>query len=285
MYSKRTDLALDMAKELKTANSSGYSQSVYDLYETEITKIDIEDERGAKAFSKPVGTYITATLSKRWYIDNDEGMRCAKALSEELLNLLPKDGTVLVVGLGNIGITADAIGPLAIQKIIATRHLKEQLPNEFSGLHSVCALAPGVLSMTGIETGEIVYGVCKNIAPAAIIAIDALATSDNARLCNTFQLTNTGITPGSGVGNPRFAFNFDSFGVPVLAIGVPTVVSALDLLPHRDADDDISELSQLIVTPKDIDLLSEKSAHIIAAAVNLALHENMSAEELSEFVI
>jgi len=195
---------------------------------------------------------------------------------------------VLIVGLGNINITADNIGPKVSHRIIVTRHLKDDMPESFEDFHSVCAISPGVLGLTGIETGEIIKGVADRISPAAIIAIDALATSDLNRLGNTIQICDSGIAPGSGVGNYRFAINRETFGVPVIAIGIPTVVEAGTMVRELIGDDyDIDSKipdMPLVVTPKDIDVLSDKSAEVIACGINLALHRKIDERELMEFM-
>ena len=280
MYSKRTDLALDAALSLDTQTQSTIQKQEYTSFDVPVTKIHVDTQAVSEALGKPLGTYVTVHLHQGWERDNDAAMRCAKAISQELLPLLPTEGDILVVGLGNSKITADAVGPEAITQIIVTRHLKERMPESFIDFHSVSALSPGVLGITGVETGEIVKGVFDKTAPAAIIAIDALATSDRSRLCTTFQLTDTGITPGSGVGNPRFALTKEAFGVPVIAIGIPTVVDAAVLCDTMGEDE-----PPLIVTPKDIDVLSQKSARLIATAINLALHEKIDPKELMDFMV
>lgn len=281
MYSSRTDLALDAALALETRGEAiPVQKQEYTLFEVPVTKIVIDNQAAAESLGKPFGTYITVHLHQGWERDNDAAMRCAKAIAQELTPMLPPEGNILVVGLGNSKITADAIGPEAIPQIVVTRHLKERMPDSFVDFHSVSALSPGVLGVTGVETGEVVKGVFDKIGPSAIIAIDALATSDKSRLCTTFQLTDTGITPGSGVGNPRFALTKEAFGVPVVAIGIPTVVDAAELCDAMSADE-----PPLIVTPKDIDILSQKSARLIATAVNLALHEKISPADLMDFML
>ena len=251
-------------------------------------KIIIDNEQSVKRLLKPFGTYITFLLSKVWQSSRDEAMNAARAIRDELIKMLPEDGTVLVVGLGNINITADNIGPKASHRIIVTRHLKDEMPDGFDDFHSVCAISPGVLGLTGIETGEIIKGVSDRISPAAIIAVDALATSDLNRLGNTIQITDSGIAPGSGVGNFRFAIDKENFGVPVIAIGIPTVVEAGTMVrelmgEQYDRDSKIPDMP-LVVTPKDIDILSDKSAEVIACAINLALHRKIDERELMEFM-
>lgn len=287
MSYKRTDLALDAAEILQDENTP-LTRQEYISHNIPTYKIIIDNEQSVKALFKPFGTYITFHLSKSWQTTRDEAMNAARALRDELVKMLPESGTVLVVGLGNINITADNLGPRVSHRIIVTRHLKEDMPDNFNDFHSVCSVSPGVLGLTGIETGEIIRGVFDRISPDAIIAIDALATSVLNRLGNTIQLCDSGITPGSGVGNFRFAINKENFGVPVIAIGMPTVVGADTLIElitdeHYKIDGNIPDMP-LVVTPKDIDLISDKAAEVIACGINLALHRKIDEKELMEFM-
>lgn len=282
---KRSDIAADFASEI--ADKDSFKQNHYTSHGISVTKIDIDTEKASKAFSKPMGSYITVSPLHNWHIHRDDAMDTAKAICGELIPLLPKNGTVLVVGLGNAALTADNIGPCTASKIIATRHLKEKMPDNFIDFHSVAAISPGVLGVTGIETGEIVKGVAEKIKPSAVIAVDALSTSECENLCRTFQIANTGIVPGSGVGNFRFALTEETLGVPVIAVGVPTVLDTGEMINEilyshglKNADFELP----LSVTPKDIDVLSEKSSNVIACAVNMALHEKIDAKELMEFM-
>ncbi|MBE6988529.1 MAG: GPR endopeptidase [Ruminococcaceae bacterium] len=287
MSYKRTDLALDAAGTLQD-DCTPLTRQEYISHNILTYKIIIDNDQSVKRFFKPFGTYITFLLSKVWQSSRDEAMNAARAIRDELVKLLPEEGTVLIVGLGNINITADNIGPKVSHRIIVTRHLKDDMPESFEDFHSVCAISPGVLGLTGIETGEIIKGVADRISPAAIIAIDALATSDLNRLGNTIQICDSGIAPGSGVGNYRFAINRETFGVPVIAIGIPTVVEAGTMVRELIGDDyDIDSKipdMPLVVTPKDIDVLSDKSAEVIACGINLALHRKIDERELMEFM-
>ncbi|MBQ7094722.1 MAG: GPR endopeptidase [Clostridia bacterium] len=287
MSYKRTDLALDAAGTLQD-DCTPLTRQEYISHNILTYKIIIDNDQSVKRFFKPFGTYITFLLSKVWQSSRDEAMNAARAIRDELVKLLPEEGTVLIVGLGNINITADNIGPKVSHRIIVTRHLKDDMPESFEDFHSVCAISPGVLGLTGIETGEIIKGVADRISPAAIIAIDARATSDLNRLGNTIQICDSGISPGSGVGNYRFAINRETFGVPVIAIGIPTVVEASTMVRELIGDDygidsKIPDMP-LVVTPKDIDVLSDKSAEVIACGINLALHRKIDERELMEFM-
>ncbi|MBQ6933605.1 MAG: GPR endopeptidase [Clostridia bacterium] len=287
MSYKRTDLALDAAGTLQD-DCTPLTRQEYLSHNILTYKIIIDNDQSVKRFFKPFGTYITFLLSEVWQSSRDEAMNAARAIRDELVRLLPEEGTVLIVGLGNINITADNVGPKVSHRVIVTRHLKDDMPESFEDFHSVCAISPGVLGLTGIETGEIIKGVADRISPAAIIAIDALATSDLNRLGNTIQICDSGIAPGSGVGNYRFAINRETFGVPVIAIGIPTVVEAGTMVRELigdsyDIDSKIPDMP-LVVTPKDIDVLSDKSAEVIACGINLALHRKIDERELMEFM-
>lgn len=272
----RTDLALE-AKTLweesagETTKLEGVRARTRQRGGTEITELDILDERGEKALGKPAGRYLTMELPR---YDRDI-RKPAEVLAQELRDLLRDDkGSVLVVGLGNRAVTPDALGPQTVSRLFLTRHLIENLPAQFGACRCVCALTPGVLATTGIETLEVVRGAIEHVKPTAVLAIDALAAGSMERLCRTVQLTNTGIVPGSGVGNRRAAFDRESLGVPVYSLGVPTVV---------DATDGQAE-AQLIVTPRDIDAQIRFFSGVLAGGVNLALHPDFDFEDFAQFV-
>lgn len=258
-----------------------------------LTRVYVRNEAGAAALDKPVGAYITADLGKGWERDLQGMERAASLIARELAALLPPDpACVLAVGLGNRRITADALGPLAMEKVIVTRHLKDTMPEAFRAFARVGAVSPGVLGLTGVETGEIIQGVCQKIKPEAVIAVDALASRRLSRLCRTVQLSDSGITPGGGVGPGRVALDQKSLGAPVIAIGVPMVVDAwtlaMDLCQQAGGDWDWEDCpvpeGAMIVTPKDIDALTRKSAKLIGYAINLALHRDLSIGEIEELL-
>ena len=229
-YGRRSDLALE-AKELfessagKTTQLSGVRAREETLFGYPLTRVDILDETGAEALGKPVGTYLTLEFPALPQ-GREELLRAARAVAALLGQLpgLPDTGPVFVAGLGNRQMTPDAIGPKTTDLLLITRHLVENLPEEFSGFRPVAALAPGVTGTTGVETGELLAGVLQTIRPACLIAVDALAARRQERVCRTIQVSNTGIVPGSGVGNARMALDEEHLGLPVLAVGVPTVV-------------------------------------------------------------
>lgn len=198
---------------------------------------------------------------------------------------------MLVAGLGNRMITPDAVGPQAVDHVIATRHLVEQVPDVFASWRPVSALAPGVLGQTGLETGEVVCGVLDRIRPAAVIAVDALAAGRLSRLLRTVQLADTGITPGAGVGNARAALNERTLGVPVIAIGVPTVVDGATLAheiaaqlggPSCEALEDLSR--PVMITTRDIDREIADVSRMIGYAVNMALHPHLTVEDVDLYL-
>ncbi len=201
---------------------------------------------------------------------------------------MPEKGPVLIVGLGNRSITADSLGPYVLEKVIVTRHLLATMPDAFSGFRDVSAVATGVLGVTGIETQEIVKGLCQHIKPACIIAIDALASRSLDRLGRTFQLSDSGIIPGEGAQNRRFSIDKETTGVPVIAIGVPTVVEALtlalDLMGDAFHEQVLPAGGDFLVTPSGIDALISKSAKAIGYGINLALHGDMSLSDMEQFL-
>ena len=228
----RTDLAVEAIENHKTAAALPHvRQSDRTLEGFAVHEVRILSEDAAREIGKPQGRYLTLELDALIRREEDAFPRACKALSTLLRELLPRpnDGPVLIAGLGNRMITPDAIGPQTADHVIATRHLVSQSPEVFADWRPVSALAPGVLGQTGVETGEVICGVLDRVRPAAVIAVDALAAGRLSRLLRTVQLADTGITPGAGVGNARAALNEETLGVPVIAVGVPTVVDGATL--------------------------------------------------------
>lgn len=278
----RTDLALERREMHPDEELKGVNVSVEEDKGCRSTVIEITSEEGEKALGKPKGTYITLEADS---FPDTEALRDGRLelLIKSLGELLPREGTVLVAALGNRDITPDAIGPMCADLILATRHIPKEAEKELKlpRLRDVAVIKAGVTGKTGIETGEIISGVVQKIKPACVIAIDALAARSVTRLGTAIQLCNTGIEPGSGVGNRRKAINRDTLGVPVIAIGIPTVVDAatlcLDLTGKIPED---SGFSDMLVTPKDTDVLTEGGARLIALGINCALQKNLSREEI-----
>jgi spore protease len=294
MFTKRTDLALE-ARELwqesaeKTTRLSGVKSKKAKLEGYPLTRVEILDSRGETALGKPQGTYLTLDLTAFWQRKADFFERAVRAVGGPLKELLPETGPVLVIGLGNSAITPDAIGPLAADSVLVTRHLIAAMPRQFSGFRPVAVFRTGVLGTTGVESAEAVRGLVAEVRPALIIAVDALASRRVGRVCNTVQLSDTGIIPGSGVENHRAALNRETLGVPVIAIGAPTVVDsatlAADLLEEAGVTDfDEQRLRQsqqnLLVTPRDIDAQVRDLGKVIGYGINWAL-QDLEIEEIN----
>lgn len=290
----RTDLAVEAIENHKTAAALPHvRQSDRTLEGFAVHEVRILSEDAAREIGKPQGRYLTLELDALIRREEDAFPRACKALSTLLRELLPRpnDGPVLIAGLGNRMITPDAIGPQTADHVIATRHLVAQSPAIFADWRPVSALAPGVLGQTGVETGEVICGVLDRVRPAAVIAVDALAAGRLSRLLRTVQLADTGITPGAGVGNARAALNKETLGVPVIAVGVPTVVDGATLAheissqlgqPACEALDDLSQ--PVMITTRDIDREIADISRMIGYAVNMALHPHLSVADIDLYL-
>lgn len=290
----RTDLAVEAIENHKTAAALPHvRQSDRTLEGFAVHEVRILSEDAAREIGKPQGRYLTLELDALIRREEDAFPRACKALSTLLRELLPRpnDGPVLIAGLGNRMITPDAIGPQTADHVIATRHLIAQSPAIFADWRPVSALAPGVLGQTGVETGEVICGVLDRVRPAAVIAVDALAAGRLSRLLRTVQLADTGITPGAGVGNARAALNKETLGVPVIAVGVPTVVDGATLAheissqlgqPDCEALDDLSQ--PVMITTRDIDREVADISRMIGYAVNMALHPHLSVADIDLYL-
>lgn len=291
MRMRRTDLAME-ARELwqeRTGEMSALSgvEAHDSLREgIPVNTVRVLDQRGEEALGKPRGSYVTLTLEG--LANREEGVfrRSVQAAAVELAGLIqdiPPEGLVLVAGLGNRAITPDAVGPKVHENVLVTRHLVRQMPEHFGALRPVASLAAEVMGTTGVESGELVRAVCEKIKPACVVAVDALASRSLKRLCRTVQIADTGITPGSGVGNHRMGLTQDTLGVPVIAVGVPTVVDGATLAADLMGTDDLPNLGEgrdLLVTPKDIDSQINDLSKIIGYAISMALQPGISLEEL-----
>ena len=290
----RTDLAVEAIENHKSAAALPHvRQSDRTLEGFAVHEVRILSEDAAREIGKPQGRYLTLELDALIRREEDAFPRACKALSTLLRELLPRpnDGPVLIAGLGNRMITPDAIGPQTADHVIATRHLIAQSPAIFADWRPVSALAPGVLGQTGVETGEVICGVLDRVRPAAVIAVDALAAGRLSRLLRTVQLADTGITPGAGVGNARTALNEETLGVPVIAVGVPTVVDGATLAheissqlgqPDCEALDDLSQ--PVMITTRDIDREVADISRMIGYAVNMALHPHLSVADIDLYL-
>ena len=280
-FQVRTDLALE-ARERFEEDVEIRGVSVEERYDEKhdirITKVCIESENGAKAMGKPVGVYITLEAPKLSDPDKDYHREVSETLAIYLQELLGTDQerSVLIVGLGNREVTPDALGPEVVGNLRITRHVVKEYGKaafEKERVHMVSGIVPGVMAQTGMETLEIVRGVAEETRPDVIVAIDALAARSSKRLNRTIQISDAGIHPGSGVGNHRHSLTKETTGVPVIAIGVPTVVDAATIVydATRDRNAVLPGLNSMFVTPKDIDETIKRLSFTISEALNIAL--------------
>ena len=280
----RTDLALE-SRERAAADQGTLRGVVFEELQDEkrnvtITKVKIETENGAKAIGKPIGTYLTIEAPD--LLQPEEGIHreISQVLAEQLKSLLGEEAeSVLVVGLGNREVTPDALGPEVIGNLYITRHiLKEYGQYAFpeKKVASISGIVPGVMAQTGMETLEIVKGIIKETKPQKVIVIDALAARSVKRLGRTIQLADTGINPGSGVGNHRKGLNEESLGIPVIAIGVPTVVDAATIVYDvcQDVEKIPGGIAGMFVTPKNIDETIKSLSFTISEALNITFELN-----------
>lgn len=291
----RSDLALERREYAGQKDIDGIESREEKIGQSVVTTIRVLNENAEKILGKPKGTYITVEASAP--LKNPDLLKqCAQTVAGQIKKLLPPCGCVLVAGLGNSSITPDALGPKASDMLLATRHISRELASSIGleGLGSVAVIAPGVLGNTGIETAEIIDGIVKKIRPDAVITVDALAARRLERLGTTVQMCDTGISPGSGVGNSRSEISRKTLGVPVISIGVPTVVDGetmmLDLMEKYEiAVPDAQSLWSLedgavMVTPKEIDLVIDRAAQLIAMGINCALQPNMGFDDIMRIV-
>lgn len=273
----RTDLALESAgKEISDGITRTERGKAF-----KITEITIQDDKSGERIGRKKGRYITLEGEAFGHFSNGFRDMCLE-FSEELSPFLP-EGNILVAGLGNSDITPDALGPQVASKILATRHLRDELESGsemFSELRPVGVIAGGVLGQTGIETAELIDAVMEKVQPQCIIAVDALACSDVNRLGRTVQLSDAGISPGSGVQNKRRELSEATLGVPVIAVGIPTVVDMHTIVSNYTGSEIPGELPNMMVTPRDVDRLIERSASMLAAGINLALQPKLDFEEI-----
>lgn len=278
----RTDLALEARESFEEDNVEIRGVAIEESYDEErdirITRVCIETENGAKAMGKPVGTYLTLEAPR--LSDPDEGYHreVSVQLAEELKELLgtEEEKSVLVVGLGNREVTPDALGPEVVNHLMITRHVVREYGKAALGkekVHLVSGIVPGVMAQTGMETFEIIKGIIDETKPDVVVAIDALAARSTKRLNRTIQLSDAGIHPGSGVGNHRNSLTKDTLGIPIVAIGVPTVVDAATIIYDATGDRNAisPNLNGMFVTPKDIDETIKRLSFTISEALNIAL--------------
>lgn len=299
----RTDLALEARENISEADSELRGVRVEEYYKEEediqVTKVMIDTKNAAKAMGKPIGIYVTMEAPALVEPDDDYHREISECLAQELIDILPGAGeeqAILVVGLGNREVTADALGPQVVDNLFITRHVVMtygKAAYNCSRMNVVSSIEPGVMAKTGMETAEIIKGVVKETRPDVLIVVDALAARSTRRLNRTIQITNTGIQPGSGVGNHRNALTEESLGIPVIAIGVPTVVDAATIVgdalekllaedkeldsvkymgQHRTA---FAELNNMYMTGKDIDAVIKRVSFTVSEGINIAMEKGM----------
>ena len=294
MAQRRTDLAVEAHQLWREGAEDASSLPGVRAEEEEregfpVTTVTISGEEAARALGKPRGTYVTLELDGLLRREENAFHRAVTAVAGALRPLLPKTGPALVIGLGNRAVTPDLIGPLAVDHLLVTRHLVEQVPEHFGDLRPVAAAAPGVLASTGMESSLVAQALVRQLKPACVVAVDALAARSLDRLCRTVQLSDAGVVPGSGVGNHRAPLDRESLGAPVFTVGVLTVVDgatlALDLLERAGrAGPDRGELpggEDFFVTPREVDQRVADLGRVLGYAVSMALNPSLSVEELT----
>lgn len=323
MVNFRTDLAVeakDMYVKEKKKNIDGISVQEESFDEVKTTTVKIETEEAGEKIGKSIGTYITIDFPELVFFEGEIMDKVSESVDKCLSKLidLKDEKMVLVVGLGNWRITADSLGPKVAEKIMVTRHIKELMPDALDeAVRPVSCISPGVLGVTGIETGEVIKSVVQSIKPDLVICIDALGSRNLERVNRTIQISDSGISPGAGVGNHRMKLNEESLGVKVIGIGVPTVVHAatiandiidlviedlisktekgkgfyemLNSIDRTEKSEIINsvlkeEMGDLMVTPKDVDSTIESLSKIIANGINMAIQPHLDMEEINKFM-
>ncbi|HHV45169.1 MAG TPA: GPR endopeptidase [Firmicutes bacterium] len=340
-FDSRTDLAIEsqelFVKEQGPPEIPGVEVHKEEGNHAIVTRISIKSKVGADMMGKSIGNYTTIEAPGLRQRDIETRDEVTELLAQELMRYIKDLDTatpILVIGLGNWNATPDALGPKVVNQLTVTRHLFQMLPTDVRGkLRPVAALAPGVLGLTGIETGEIILGVVQRINPGLVICIDALASRSSKRLCSTVQISDTGINPGAGVGNRRLSITPEVLGVPVVSIGVPTVIHATTIIsdglkileegpqaleedeevprptrfhvdpnlitkPQVDSSKDNGRaqrkqvirqllepyMGSMIVTPKEIDVLIDDVADIVAAGLNASLHDQVDFDQVVKYL-
>ncbi|MDR2931693.1 MAG: GPR endopeptidase [Oscillospiraceae bacterium] len=288
----RTDLAMEGAQPHSGNLPNGITQDERSFGNLKINTVEVTDQEAAQLIGKPQGKYVTVItppFHSAVDVDEEEIIKIA----DEISSFLPKDGLALVVGLGNNDITPDAIGPRTVHQVLATRHFNAEAAKQagLGDLRPTAAIAPGVLGQTGIETSEIIKSIVNDIKPSVVIVIDALAARDTSRLGNTIQIADSGISPGSGVQNSRKELSTETLGIPVVSIGIPTVVDATtfanDIMSGKGQDTGAplnGNPDTMMITPREIDVLIGHACKTLALAINKALHSEMTLEEISYLV-
>ena len=287
----RTDLACEAADDLKHIEGTEYSLS--ELGICTVDRLKILTREAAERLERALGSYVTLSTREIWKLDEEEISELAEVLKAELLSMityickidkLSSDFSILVAGLGNVSITADAIGPETVERLTVTRHIKAFDTDLFAdlGFCEVSAIIPGVLGKTGIESADVIRSAAEKVKPDVIIIIDALAAGAVERLATTIQLSDTGINPGAGIGNFRSELSRSTLGVPVISLGVPTVVDSSSLIYDAFMRAGIEQIPESMrellengvgyyVTPKETDMITEKVASLLSQAITEAM--------------
>lgn len=323
MINVRTDLAIEAKEDYSKVHEDEIDGVIVDkdtINDTKVTKVTIKNEDGAKKLGKPVGNYITIDIPDYTVYDGEIMENVSEVVGKTMKALvnMTQDKSALVVGLGNWKVTPDALGPKVVEKIMVTRHLKDVMPEAIDdSIIPVCAISPGVLGITGIETGDVIKALVEKIKPDLVVCVDALASRRIDRVNKTIQISDTGISPGAGVGNHRMKINEETLGVKVVAVGVPTVVDAatiandsIDLvmdefisksekgsefynmiksIDKNEKEILIKELlnpyvGDLMVTPKEVDLVIDSLSKIIANGINISLQPNLDMDDINKFM-
>jgi spore protease len=323
LYQIRTDLAVEnreLYKQASNEDSKGVDIEKEEKESYIVTRIKVLNKEGSENIHKPIGTYITIDVPRLNKSDEDLKDEISQVVAKEIKGLgkNKENSKILIVGLGNWNITPDALGPKVVERVLVTRQFFINYNKEIDEtVANVAALSPGVMGITGIETGEIIKGVVEKVKPDLVIAVDALASRKMDRVSTTIQISDTGINPGAGVGNNRMEFNESTIGVPVIAIGIPTVVDAAtivndtldliidslkseanvgsefyNLLSQISSEEKYSLIQEVlnpymknvVVTPTDIDILIDDLSIIVANGLNMALHPGIDLKDVNRYI-
>ena len=289
----RTDLAEEMRDRAMTAlarEKEGELDGIVfrekKMGDIRISTIEIRTDEGEKQLGRPIGNYVTISFPTAANLGYAEFLALCDAVAREIRSLCGEKKRILVCGIGNGAFAADALGVIAARHVLVTHHLKEMMSPHMDAFADIAAITPGIMAKTGMETADMVKGAVETVRPDAVLVIDALAAREADRLARTIQISNTGLSPGSGLGNHRSALNERTLGVPVVSIGVPTVVDTAtlvyDALSGKDIDESaLKKLSGFFVAPKEIDVIAENLGKLIGYAINRAFHGDFPYEEMA----
>lgn len=310
----RTDMALEAVDAVRAQPGAldGIQENVYRMDgNIQVHHVKVTNQKGMRKIGKPMGNYLTIDCPDAWNAYREDTQELRKAIAQKIRELLPPENAeqpqapILVVGLGNRSVTADALGPSVVENLLVTRHMLQIPEFDFHDMQSVCAITPGVLGITGIETAEMISGVARKVKPRAILCIDALAARDLRRIGASIQMSDTGIRPGSGVGNKRRRIDRRSMGAPVICLGIPTVAytatiacDALEqvlktLNPAHEGNEALLEemyrtaqknIGNSLVSPKEIDAMISGCARLVADALNHALQPKLNDMEIQQML-